>query len=76
MYTAPLPYNLNVAFDSSGEALLETVYMPRQPKAYKTFDHLPMKQLLALNCDRGVISTATSEMMSLRRKSNGRANSM
>ena len=27
--------------------------MPRQPKAYKTFDHLPMKQLLALNCDRG-----------------------
>ena len=48
-----LPYNLNVAFDSSGEALLETVYMPRQPKAYKTFDHLPMKQLLALNCDRG-----------------------
>ena len=32
-----LPYNLNVAFDSSGEALLETVYIARQPKAYKTF---------------------------------------
>ncbi|WP_298527795.1 BACON domain-containing protein [uncultured Porphyromonas sp.] len=47
-----LPLNLNVAFDSSGEALLETVYQPRQPRAYKTFDHLPMKQLLAMNSDR------------------------
>ena len=47
-----LPLNLNVAFDSSGEALLETVYEPRQPRAYKTFSQLPMKQIHALNGDR------------------------
>lgn len=47
-----LPFNLNIAFDPSGEALLETIYVPRQTQAYRTFDHLPLRQQAAVCCNR------------------------
>ena len=47
-----LPFNLNIAFDPSGEALLETIYLPRQTQAYRTFDHLPLRQQAAICCNR------------------------
>ena len=47
-----LPLNLNVAYDPSGQALLETVYMPRQSKDYPTFSKIPLEDRIPLGSFR------------------------
>ena len=47
-----LPLNLNVAYDPSGQALLETVYIPRQSKDYPTFSKIPLEDRIPLGSFR------------------------